>query len=159
MEKIWQNRDSGWPSTKASQTCDDNYRSLKSSIATYFFMTAAILSLLIVWLGSLFSAINSIDIFNLYTVQTSEAYLRYDFIYLFAGLYTILLLIFYVPVQVNRMALEASIPEDGKAGAGAGTPLARQFLSNFMVRFLEIIVAGSPLLAAALQNFFQSLGK
>jgi len=139
-------------SATTAESCVRDYKELRRSFNAFFFVAATILSLLVVWLGSLFSAINSIDLFRFYQAQTGAPFLVYDFVYLLAGFYTVLLLLFYLPVRVNMLALVSSMPDQGPAD---GAPA--RLLESLMGRFVGILAASSPILVALLQQFFQNL--
>lgn len=140
--------------TTTAEACARDYLELKRSFNAFFFVAACILSLLVVWLGSLFNAINSIDLFRFYQAQTGAPFLVYDFVYLLAGFYTVLLLLFYIPVRVNMLALVSSLPEPAPPAGSGGS---RQLLGSLMGRFVGILTASSPILVALLQQLVQSL--
>lgn len=113
----------------------------------FFAMAAVLLSVFVLWVGTLFSSINSLELFSFYHAFTGHAFLPYDFVYLYGALHTLLLFIFYIPVKLRLLSIGFnSLEEQPASGEVPGT------LKKILVRFVEILAASSPLLTAVLQK-------
>jgi hypothetical protein len=139
--------------TKEVETLKDNYQLCNRYFRFFFGASAIVLSVLVIWMGSLFQAGNELDLFHLYAQETGHPFLPNDFVYLYGGLHSLLLFIFYIPVKMRLMSMSFAIPGDG--GTTAETePDWQGYLKKFFSRFVEILTASSPLLAASLEKLF-----
>jgi hypothetical protein len=126
----------------------DQYKTCKRYFNFFFAITAVILSVLVLWVGSLFASVNSLDLFVFLRQRTGYSFLPYDFVYLYGALHSLLLFIFYVPVKLRLLSMSFSIPEEQD-----GDKIAiKDTLKKILVRFVEILAASSPLLTAILQK-------
>lgn len=135
----------------------DDYARLRKYFSIFFLTSAFLLSMVVLQVGALYSATNSLDLVRFLTAPPAKYLIRPDFIYLFGGVYSLLLLIFYVPVKITMINLENEIPS--LAGDGSGKPPG--WLSSFsggLKGLTGVIAASSPLLIAMIQYIVQSFG-
>src|SRR5690606_9236140 len=74
---------------------------LGKTFHAYFILSAILLSLLVVSTGALYSAVNSLDFIKLLTDDWGYSPVRSEFVYLYGALYTIILLLIYVPARIR----------------------------------------------------------
>lgn len=134
--------------TKDLLLLKDQYKTCKRYFNFFFAITAVILSVLVIWVGSLFASVNSLDLFVFLRQRTGYSFLPYDFVYLYGALHSLLLFIFYVPVKLRLLSMSFSIPEEQEGDSGA----VKDTFKKILVRFVEILAASSPLLTAILQK-------
>lgn len=126
----------------------DQYKICKRYFNFFFAIAAVILSVLVIWIGSLFASVNSLDLFVFLRQRTGYSFLPYDFVYLYGALHSLLLFIFYVPVKLRLLSMSFSIPEEQVSDTG----VVKDTFKKILVRFVEILAASSPLLTAILQK-------
>jgi hypothetical protein len=127
----------------------------KKYFSIYFYITATILSIVVLWIGSLFSAINSMDVMRYYRYISGVSFLPNDFVYLFGGLHSLLLLIFFLPVQLNMFNLSSAIPALG-ANQNSDNSWST-LLKNLGQNFGNLIIVSSPILASLLHGLISSV--
>ncbi|HTR28601.1 MAG TPA: hypothetical protein VMH27_04995 [Puia sp.] len=142
----------------------DTYRRLRSQFTLFFYTSAFLLTMIVLETGSLFSAISSLDLMKFLEAPPSYSLLRNDFVYLLGGLYSILLLIFYVPVKITMINLESQLPDTkvaGAGGSGAGTGTGDQnwlpVFSSGLRTTAAVLAASSPFLISIIQFVLQSV--
>jgi hypothetical protein len=127
----------------------------KKYFSIYFYITATILSIVVLWIGSLFSAINSMDVMRYYRYISGVSFLPNDFVYLFGSLHSLLLLIFFLPVQLNMFNLSSAIPA---LGANQNTDNSWSTLvKNLGQNLGNLIIVSSPILASLLHGLISSV--
>lgn len=126
----------------------------KKYFSIYFYITAGVLSIVVLWVGSLFSSLNSMDTMRYYTYISGLNFLPNDFVYLFGGLHSVLLLIFFLPVQLNMFSLNSLIPdlEDKSNPTNSWGTLIKNLGSNIG----NLLVVSSPILASLLHGVINS---
>lgn len=129
----------------------DQYKTCKRYFNFFFTIAAVILSVLVIWVGSLFASVNSLDFFVFLRQRMGYSFLPYDFVYLYGALHSLLLFIFYVPVKLRLLSMSFSIPDEIQ---NDGTAVKDTF-KKILVRFVEILAASSPLLTAILQKMLE----
>jgi hypothetical protein len=135
----------------------DDYARLRKYFSIFFVTSAFLLSMVVLQVGALYSATNSLDLVRFLTAPPAKYLIRPDFVYLFGGVYSLLLLIFYVPVKITMLNLENEIPS--LVGDGSGKPPG--WLSSFtggLKGLTGVIAASSPLLIAIIQYIVQTFG-
>ena len=150
------------------QDQEDQLNNIKTSLASldhicgvsiqnlnkYFYTTSFILTAVVVVTGTLFTAVNNIDILKLYSYSFGSDFLNYDMIYLFGGLYSLLILFFYLPLRLVFSQMKEKYPEasDHKVQEER-TPSKTSFYTNkdFLNRLKETFAVSTPLLAAIIQ--------
>src|SRR6185503_9418477 len=88
-----------------------NYILARKFLNIFLVMTGLVLTVVVLWVGSMFSAINSMEIFRYYKLMSGTSFLPPDFVYLFGGVNSMLILIFYLPAKFNMFRLNLTIPE------------------------------------------------
>jgi hypothetical protein len=125
---------------------------LSNIFQTYFMLAAIILSLLILCTGALFNTVNSLDFVKLLADDWGYSPARADFIYLYGGLYTIILLLVYVPARIRfgevDMPGNAVLAENKKW---------YEILKNPFGNMKGLLVASSPLLVSVIQSLIETL--
>jgi len=128
-----------------------DWKKLFGIFNTYFILASIILSLMVMNIGTLYSLINSLDFVRMLTNDWGYSPVRTDFLYLFGGLCTLVLLLVYIPARL-RFA-EADIPElktDGKFF---------EFLKDPFKYFTGMLAAASPLIVSIVQSLIDMLFK
>lgn len=137
----------------ANEKLRRQYRIARKYFAIYFYITAGVLSLVTLWIGTLFSAVNSMDVMRYYRYLSGNTFLPNDFVYLFGGLHSLLLLIFFLPVELNMFNLNSLIPElenrDADRSWGG-------LLKNVASSVGNLLVVSSPILASILHGILSS---
>jgi hypothetical protein len=117
---------------------------------TYFVLSAILLSLQILCTGALFNTVNSLDFLKLLINNWGYQPVGNDFIYLYGGLYTIILLLVYVPAKMRFS--EVDMPDNDQPT----TTLIDKF-KNPIGKISGLLVATSPLLVSIIQSLFDIL--
>jgi len=123
-------------------------RNVRSSFDLSFLCAAVNLSLSVIWMGILYSAINTMEAPQYYTMLTGKPFLSHDLVYLTGLLHSSLLLVFYLPVKWNFNPGKTSEPADAK------TPAAKNVLWDAI---MQVLVTASPLLSGLLQKLLSNL--
>jgi hypothetical protein len=124
-----------------------------------FFLAAMILTLAVVTSGQFYTALNTLDLVKVYNATIGYDYFRIEIIYLYGILHTFLLLLFYIPVQLQlnetKLYLTAGLP----GGDEQLNNLAIKSLEpvSLMKKVLDILVASSPLIAAFAKSLLDIL--
>lgn len=134
----------------------DDYKKLRSHFTIFFYTSAFLLSMIVLATGSLFSAIGSLDLMRFLNLPPSYTFVRNDFVYLLGGLYSILLLIFYVPVKISLINLESQLPDTTIPGTNEKTWLP--VFSSGLRTTASVLAASSPFLISIIQYILQSIG-
>jgi hypothetical protein len=143
-------------SAKTISALADDYKKLRSHFTIFFYTSAFLLSMIVLATGSLFSAIGSLDLMRFLNLPPSYTFVRNDFVYLLGGLYSILLLIFYVPVKISLINLESQLPDTTIPGTDENTWLP--VFSSGLRTTASVLAASSPFLISIIQYILQSLG-
>ncbi|SIN66247.1 hypothetical protein [Chitinophaga niabensis] len=128
-----------------------DWKKLFGIFNTYFILASIILSLMVLNTGTLYSLINSLDFVRMLTNDWGYSPVRTDFLYLFGGLCTLVLLLVYIPARM-RFA-ETDIPDlktDGKFF---------EFLKTPFKNFTGMLAAASPLIVSIVQSLIDLLFK
>jgi hypothetical protein len=155
---FWYKHDPQTPNFTASNTTQilELTAGIKQLFSTLLTFAALTLSISVFTTGSLFSAINTMDFIKKVTQDIGYSPLRYDCVYMYGIINTLLLLFFFIPAKLYISNLDRELVENGivatagapEATAGKGT-IFKQFLS--LKDLGGILVAGSPLIASLLQ--------
>ena len=141
----------------ANERIKDNYKQAKKYFNVLVWMAALVLSVAVLLTGSLFSSINSMDVFIYYRSLTNSNYLSGDFVYLYGGLHTILLLIYVLPVKFKIYNMNMTIPELESGNGEGGAKQAKTVLSGVVTTLGNILLVTSPVLASFIENIIKSL--
>ena len=126
------------------------YNELKSSFDFLFLISAAILSLFIIWEGILFIAINSMDIMKYYGAISGKQFLNNDFIYMIGLVHSLLLMIFYIPVQLRFRSME--IVQAQQAALGGQPTGIKSLFSSLFSNLGGVLITTSPLITGIIQS-------
>ena len=124
------------------------FSNLSGIFQTYFLFASIILSLVVLCTGSLFSTVNSLDFIKLLGSDWGYSPARNDFIYLYGGLYTIILLLVYIPARMRFN--EANILNTPPVTTDKGKLF--EFLKSPIGQLKGILVATSPQLVSLIQT-------
>jgi len=128
------------------------FKKLSAIFQTYFLLSAGLLSLQILCTGALFSTVNSLDFVKMLTSDWGFSPARTDFICLYGGLYTIIMLLVYVPAKMRFSEVNLSGIEQ--------TPTKWfDVLKNPLGHLSGLLVASSPLLVSIVQSLIDTLFK
>ncbi|MFN8250514.1 MAG: hypothetical protein U0V75_01435 [Ferruginibacter sp.] len=132
------------------------FAALAAVFQTYFMMSALILSFTVLCTGALFNAIGSLDFVKLLTDDWGYNPVRNDFIYFYGALFTIVLLLVYIPAKIKFSEVDVWSEETQAAGENRKWP---DVLKNSLGSIKSILVATSPLLVSLVQAFFDAIFK
>jgi hypothetical protein len=134
------------------------FNKLAKIFQSYFVISAIILSLTVLCCGSLFSTINSLDFIKLLTDDWGYSPARNDFVYFYGALFTILLLLAYIPAKIKFS--EADVWSSSTTiPPGTGNGKWYDILKNPFSQMKDVLVATSPLLVSLVQWLFDVLFK
>jgi hypothetical protein len=131
------------------------YQQLKTSFDFAFFCSAIILSVFVIWLGTLFNGVNNLEAVRFYTLLSGKPLLSYDFVYLIGLIHSLLLVIFYIPVrlQFNNLQLTQDKRAIDALSANSSTTVFRT-LGGIIG---SILITASPLLTTLVQKGLSGL--
>jgi len=149
--------------TSEKQTLEQSYDRLLGFFNKYFTLSAIILSLSVLCMGALLGTMNSIDFFQAVVSNWGYTPARGDIVYLYGGVFTVILLLIYLPARIRFNEIKLQLPPDpGKEGApdqkGQGTNWFDFFKDPFSL-LKGTLLAASPLLASIVQSLFDLLFK
>lgn len=131
-----------------------DYQRLKSAFDFVFNCSAVILSIFVVWLGTLFSAVNNLEAARFYTLTSGKPLLNYDFVYLMGILHSLLLAIFYFPVRIQFNSLQ--LTKEDKS-ANQGTANTAKLFKTFGDIIGGILITASPFITTIVQKALSGL--
>jgi hypothetical protein len=146
--------------TVVKQTKDEAiYESLRNTFSTYFVLSAAILSIMVLCTGSLYNTVNSLDFIKLLSDDWGYSPARSDFVYLYGGLHTVILLLVYVPAKMRFSEINFTRPSSGAAAPGVAPPGGKWWnaIKDPFGQLKDVLIAASPLLASLIQSLFDLL--
>lgn len=130
------------------------YLNLRKYFNTYFFLSSVILSVLVLCTGGLYTVVNSLDFVKLLSDDWGYSPARSEFVFLYGGLHTVVLLLVYIPAKMRFS--EMMIEDTGKP-LQDGDKKWYEIVKNPFGQLKEVLVAVSPLLASLLQSLFDIL--
>jgi hypothetical protein len=125
-----------------------DYKTLRTSFDFAFLCTTIILSVYVLWLGSIFNAVNSLEPALFYRLLSGKPLLDGSFVYLVGLMYSLLLLIFYVPVRLQFNSLE--VTRDQKALDATEGP--KKVIKTFWDGLSAVLITASPFLTTLFQK-------
>ena len=131
------------------------YELAKKYFNLFFGMTALVLSIVVLWIATVFTSINSMEIFKYFKSIAGVNFLPNDFVYLFGGLHSILLLLFFLPVKFNMYSLNLAVPELQEP-SNPKSGYLNEGLKNIAKTIGDILLVSSPLLASLLHNLLSA---
>jgi hypothetical protein len=133
---------------------------LKNHFDTFFICTSIILSFVVFCTGALYSAVNTMDFVKKLTYDMGYSPVRHDFVFVYGGLHTLLILIFYIPVKLKFANFENDIEtyegDDDEATREAKATSKSLFAGPFK-KVTDVLIAGSPILAGFMQALLDYL--
>lgn len=134
---------------------------LKSYFNLYLLIIALLFGLMVMATGTLFTAFNGLDFIKLVQLNEGTPYLTFDGVFLYAGMHSFLLLLFFVPVRITMMQVEAMYNENQSIinSLGAGTNNWKAFVSGLINLLKDLLIPASPLIAGMLQKLIESFLK
>ncbi len=141
---------------KKLSTQESDFKKLTNIFQNYFLLAATILSLMVLCTGALFTTINSLDFVKLLADDWGYSPVRNDYIYLYGGLYTVILLLVYVPAKMRFKEVDADVW--GNKGASTTENAKWQdLLKDPFGKIKDVLVATSPLLVTFIKSLFDIL--
>jgi len=134
-------------------------KEVDTNFKTCFILAAMILTIAVVTSGQFYTALNTLDFVKVFSATIGYDYFRIEIIYLYGILHTFLLLLFYLPVQLQlnetRLHVLAGLP----GSEDQLKDLAAKSLEpvSLMKKVLDILVASSPLIAAFAKSLLDIL--
>lgn len=129
------------------------FRGLKSCFETYFLFAATILTLMVLCTGSLFTLTNSLDFIKAVTASWGYSPAQADFVFLYGGLHTLLLLLVYIPARM-RFA-ETNLELDKNAVPTDNKKLV-DLLKSPLSELKGMLVVTAPLLGSLIQTLINA---
>jgi hypothetical protein len=129
-----------------------------NNLQKYFIITAASLTGVVVVTGILFTAVNNLDFSKVYFQSFQRNILSYDTVYLFGGLYSLLILLFYLPLKLTFARIKEKQPDTTLSITPQGGS-TKFFSKDFWNRMKETFAVSSPLLASLIQWFIETFSK
>lgn len=120
----------------------------------YFILASINLSLTVFCTGALYNAINSLDFVKLLTDDWGYSPMRDEFVYFYGILFTILLMLVYVPAKLRFAEVDKSTPPTGETNTKWN-----DFLNGLFSRTAEFLVAASPLLTSFVHSLLGTIMK
>jgi len=120
---------------------ESDHAASKQLFRKFFYAIALLLALLVFCTGTLYSAVDNLDFIRMIKSDMGYSPARHDFIFLYAALHTLLILLFYLPAQLQL----GGLPE-GEAKKGFLNMLGEQ-----LKKTTELLVVGAPLVAGFAQ--------
>ncbi|HPH83978.1 MAG TPA: hypothetical protein PLC48_00910 [Ferruginibacter sp.] len=120
-----------------------------TNLDKYFITTAFSLTGVTIITGVLFTAINTMDFGKLYYTSFQRNFLSFDIVYLFGALYSILILLFYLPFRLSFNNIDLVKPGTVSEEDKKDIPFYRS--KDFLTRSKEIFTISTPLLAGLIQ--------
>lgn len=137
------------------------FKKLSDVFQTFFYLSAVILSLLVLCTGGLYGIINGLDFVKMMTNDWGFSPVPNDYIYLYGGFYTIIMLLVYLPAKMrfSEISFPPDPKEEGSAASGNSEDQKKwlNILKNPFSRLSDLLVAASPLLASLVQSLFEAL--
>lgn len=130
---------------------ETDYTNLRQLFRRFFYAIALLLALLVFCIGTLYSAVDSLDFMKMIKNDIGFSPSRHEFVYLSGALHTLLILLFYLPaqMQVARFKVKSTEPsaeEETKKGLLKGIGLGGQLKS-----ISDVLLIGAPILASFAQ--------
>jgi hypothetical protein len=136
----------------------------------YFILSAIILSLMVLCTGALYSTVSSLDFIKLLEDDWGYSPVRTDFVYLYAGLHTVILLLIYVPAKIRFNEIKTLFDgielddKNAERNTANGTDKETKgkwydFLKDSFNAMKGTLLAVSPLLASLTQSLLDMLFK
>ncbi|MCG2616771.1 hypothetical protein LZZ85_20900 [Terrimonas sp. NA20] len=138
------------------QALQEKYLALRKAFDLAFLISAIILSIFVLWMGVMFSAINDLEIFRFYRELSGKNFFDNNLVYLNGLLHSVLLLVFYVPVRLQfnqlRLTKEQKDYEDERDSN------TKKIFKSFWEGISAILLTTSPLIASLIEKLLSSLG-
>jgi len=151
------NKDSDNLSTETKSFIETDLNHITSTFDYSFAFSALILSIFVIWLGIMFNAINSLDLMNYYYQISGKHFLNNDYVYLVGLLHSLLLLIFYIPVQIKFNSLKI-IKQQKKENEASNedTSTFKKVFNGLFQNISPVLITASPLISSFIQNLITS---
>jgi hypothetical protein len=121
----------------------------------FFVCIAIILSFVVFCTGALYSAVNSMDFIKKISADLDYMPVRQDFVYVYGGLHTLLILMFYIPVKLKFASYQSifvnAANEAAEGDSKTGAAKIKKAITTPLNKSIEFLVAGSPILISFLQ--------
>lgn len=147
-------KENNWDITK-DKSLADKFIALKASFDFSFLCSAIALSISVLWLGTLFNAVNGIEAMQFYTLLSGKTFLNYNFVYLAGMFHTLILLIFYIPVKLQFNSLP--ITRDLKGSGPGSAPSGNQILKSFWETAGTLLIPAAPLITTIMQKLITGI--
>jgi hypothetical protein len=126
----------------------------QKQLKAFLTLSVIILCFFVFWLSSLFNSINSLHTLKTYTIVARSPFLPYDFVYLMGLAHSMLLGMFYIPVQLKvrqmRLAAENAAPEAVRDQQKV------QWWKKVLPNIVELLVPVAPFLTAIIKGLLDA---
>ena len=133
---------------------EHTFNKLATIFQNYFMLSAIILSMVVLCTGALFATINSLDFVKLLADDWGYSPARSDFIYFYGALFTIILLMVYVPAKIRFSEVDV-----WRTNTVQGNGKLIDIIKNPFGPIKDLLVATSPLLVSLVQSLYELLFK
>ncbi|HEX7844920.1 MAG TPA: hypothetical protein VF476_03905 [Chitinophagaceae bacterium] len=131
------------------------YEQFRQLFKRFFYGISLLLALLVFCTGALYSACDTVDFIRMIKSDMGFSPVRHDFVYLYSGLHTLLILLFYLPAQLiinNHKPEETTIPITATTNTTSQPPPGiLTGLKNQVKGLGNVLIAGAPLVASFVQ--------
>ncbi|TWF40426.1 hypothetical protein FHW36_104108 [Chitinophaga polysaccharea] len=141
-------------SAKSAPTYLSDLLSVNNDFKVYFVLAALILTFAVIATGQFYAALNTLSFVKAYNLSIGYDYFRLDVVYFYGILHTFLLLLFYIPVQLQLAEANAEVAAQAVAtGAGDAARIGKTFEpAGTAKKIIDLLVVGSPMIAAFVKN-------
>ena len=128
--------------------------SVNKDFKVYFVLAALILTFAVITTGQFYAALNTLSFVKAYNSSLGYDYFRLDVVYFYGILHTFLLLLFYVPVQLQLAAANAEVAaQAAAAGPGDAAKIGKTFEpAGTAKKIIDLLVVGSPMIAVFVKD-------
>jgi len=130
----------------------DEFSLLKTTFDNSFLITAVVLSVFVLWVGIMFTAVNHTEAMSFYKIYSGKDFLSYDFVFLVGAMHTMILLLFYIPVKLRFNSKQLAVDNKITPGTKGG-----KLLGNLYNGLVTVLLTASPLLTSLLQKLVSGL--
>lgn len=135
----------------------DQFRKLLGFFHRYFILSSVLLSLIVLCTGELYNTANSLSFVNLLRINWGYSPASGDTVYLFGGLFTVILLLVYLPTKMQFGDVRLKLPDDERRPDDDDDDKWYGFLEQPFGWLRGGLIAASPFLIGVIQNLLSLL--
>lgn len=139
--------------TEEKKRQESIYLNLFKYFNTYFILSSVILSVMVLYTGGLYAAVNSLDFVRLLANDWGYSPARNEFVYLYGSLHTVIVLLFYIPTKMQF----SEIAVDDNTSTTNGNRKSPDVIKNLLGSLKDMLLTVSPLLASVGNSLIDAL--